>query len=961
MRNFLIFAAGLLLLAGHHTSAQTYSEYSVELVTNTSSTFRVTRSSNSKKETIRYRTVGISGMPNRHFSEMVGTFTFEAGGDTFQDFVVSYPSFGNTEFDIIYSYQSTNNRTYRFEVLDSEERTILASCNNSITYDQNRQFTDALVSKGTDLIYFTSNGSISSGVPGKYVDIPSDGATEWEDVKDSDAYKYLAGISTENYLSNLHLNIERTRKYYNYIGNKLYAAVYFTMKEEDDGYQYIQIVLDSNSYDGSDPDGKVNDPENSVYKACFILSYDPSGSVMSDPHYQFFPHRYDYVDNTTASSHGVSHFEFDYSNSHLYQQKFKSGDWDYRAPNAGALVLTPANHTLYVRTDAAGSGDDTWYFKDLYARVTLADNVAPVLLSDPRVITGYHYRGSLSVIYLPFRESVFVTGTPTISTSWGTFTYLGGSGTNVLSFTGTIDAAPGTTLSVTGLNGTVKDMVGNAFVWPGTQTTSDYVREENTINDLAKDGEGRYLITSREDLYKLATITNAGNLPAGKTFLQTVDISCDNTYVPIGNKENPFTGTYDGGGHTIRDITVNIENGMNLGVFGFVDGTSNNWSTISNLFVRNCSFTGFESVGGIMGRMGNFTEIRNCRTYKVSLFAGGDNALCFGGIVGTIALIDKYNSVSKVTGCVSQTVVSKDSHSSTYYFGGITGQTLRTHSSSRIFLNDCLFIGDTVIGDNYTDPISGNPYYSVRQNTYYTNGSFSGEGRGYAISLGTNIGIDGEQTVYDLSEITAVGGVCLKYDNKYFCGEGTVVNLCYTGALNSGWAPTYSVNGTPISGSSFTMPAGNVTVSASTSLAAELPLSATQATVMGETKYVTTFYQSANNYQLPVGARAYTVRIDGTTMVLHQIGDDGRVIPHGNAVIVIGDTPTIILTKISSTSVTPHSGNILMGDNSAIAVTNGKVGNKTPYVLGISGGVLNFYKFTGTSIPGGKAFYLKNE
>ena len=43
----------------------------------------------------------------------------------------------------------------------------------------------------------------------------------------------------------------------------------------------------------------------------FILSYDPSGSVMSDDHYQFFPHRYDYIDKATETSNGISHYEFD--------------------------------------------------------------------------------------------------------------------------------------------------------------------------------------------------------------------------------------------------------------------------------------------------------------------------------------------------------------------------------------------------------------------------------------------------------------------------------------------------------------------------------------------------------------------------------------------------------------------------------------------------------------------------
>ena len=44
-----------------------------------------------------------------------------------------------------------------------------------------------------------------------------------------------------------------------------------------------------------------------------------------------------------------------------------------------------------------------------------------------------------------------------------------------------------------------------------------------------------------------------------------------------------------------------------------------------------------------------------------------------------------------------------------------------------------------------------------------------------------------------------------------------------------------------------------------------------------------------------------------------------------------------------------------------MTVTAGKVEGKTPYVLNISGGDLGFYKFGGSTIPAGKAYYLKSE
>ena len=45
------------------------------------------------------------------------------------------------------------------------------------------------------------------------------------------------------------------------------------MKEKNDGYYYVQIIpgTANASYDGADPNGSVNTPANSVYKACFEL------------------------------------------------------------------------------------------------------------------------------------------------------------------------------------------------------------------------------------------------------------------------------------------------------------------------------------------------------------------------------------------------------------------------------------------------------------------------------------------------------------------------------------------------------------------------------------------------------------------------------------------------------------------------------------------------------------------
>ena len=142
----------------------------------------------------------------------------------------------------------------------------------------------------------------------------------------------------------------------------------------------------------------------------------------------------------------------------------------------------------------------------------------------------------------------------------------------------------------------------------------------------------------------------------------------------------------------------------------------------------------------------------------------------------------------------------------------------------------------------------------------------------------------------------------------------------------------------------------------------DLTLTATAATVLGEEKYVTTFFNSALNYQLPEGALAYTAGLDGTQVVFYRIGENSDVIPAGTAVIIVADAASITLTKTTDPGITIASAkNILTGADLPTAVSEGKVEGKMPYVLGISGGTLGLYKYTGDQIPAGKAFYLATE
>ena len=137
-------------------------------------------------------------------------------------------------------------------------------------------------------------------------------------------------------------------------------------------------------------------------------------------------------------------------------------------------------------------------------------------------------------------------------------------------------------------------------------------------------------------------------------------------------------------------------------------------------------------------------------------------------------------------------------------------------------------------------------------------------------------------------------------------------------------------------------------------------VTAQRVTVSGEVKYVTTFFNGTQDLQLPAGALAYTVKKNGDNLEFYRIGKESNVIPKGTAVVIIADktsndpTMVIALTRLDSTTLTVEDGtNDLQGSD---AVVNNSSHDK--YVLGINGSTLGFYKYSGTSIPAGKAYMV---
>ena len=144
--------AAAAIIAAIPAAASTFS------VTGSASTFTITRSGDtSAAETVLYRTVPLSAFPGQHYTAKSDTLVF-APGQTTTNIVVSERSPSTDAF----KYQTGTTRSYRFEVLD-QNGFRLADTSRAVSSGLTQFSGSYVYGCVSDLVYFTSGGSITSG------------------------------------------------------------------------------------------------------------------------------------------------------------------------------------------------------------------------------------------------------------------------------------------------------------------------------------------------------------------------------------------------------------------------------------------------------------------------------------------------------------------------------------------------------------------------------------------------------------------------------------------------------------------------------------------------------------------------------------------------------------------------------------------------------------------------------
>lgn len=178
---------------------------------------------------------------------------------------------------------------------------------------------------------------------------------------------------------------------------------------------------------------------------------------------------------------------------------------------------------------------------------------------------------------------------------------------------------------------------------------------------IEQDGDGVYQIASAGDLDEFATLVNGGTTSACATV--TADITANSGFTPIGTSTSIcYTGTFDGGGHTITLALSNSKSDYQ-GLFGYVGSGA----TIKDVTVDG-SVSGDFCVAGIASSVsadnGETTTISGC-TNKATITGAGNY---IGGIVGYIPQC--FGTVT-ISDCQNEGKIA----GTPYSCGGIVGGT----------------------------------------------------------------------------------------------------------------------------------------------------------------------------------------------------------------------------------------------------------------------------------------------
>ena len=335
------------------------------------------------------------------------------------------------------------------------------------------------------------------------------------------------------------------------------------------------------------------------------------------------------------------------------------------------------------------------------------------------------------------------------------------------------NVVPGYTITKLQANGTEERNLSAAITPEAGKFYNITLNKDKGYTD---DGQGNYTVTSAEGLKNIAKLVNEEGQTdiditlTGNITLTGVDEG-ESNWTPIGIDYNhQYTGTFDGGGHTITGLTVTTSD-QYAGLFGYIgSGGKVKNVTLEDVKIESNHSSGY--VGGVAGY--SYGTLENCSVS--GSVSGSGSSSDVGGVVG-------YQTGGSITGCSSSATVK-----GTQRAGGMAGVT-----NNGATLTACYATGDVTLVSNGTDSyfaggVVGNNGSSSTLKACYAWGSVTGSKSSGTVYVG---GVTGSN---DLGTLTACyhakgtvsgpGGATGGVAGRNFKGLmpcGGIITACYWG------------------------------------------------------------------------------------------------------------------------------------------------------------------------------------
>lgn len=208
------------------------------------------------------------------------------------------------------------------------------------------------------------------------------------------------------------------------------------------------------------------------------------------------------------------------------------------------------------------------------------------------------------------------------------------------------------------------------------------------------DGSSRdpYEISTCAELYDINNDLDA-------TYELTANIDCSFTPTEmIGNETTPFSGTFNGRGYTIANITFADDSISNMGLFGYASE-----ATITNVNLDNIVFEGLDAVGALVGftyqTTISYIGVTNSNIASDGQYAGSIVGYLGGSTIGVSYAEDAVVTGSNLVGGLAGITIGPSTIYDSYFQGSLDGATLVGGITGQVGA------GPAIVGDTYADAI----------------------------------------------------------------------------------------------------------------------------------------------------------------------------------------------------------------------------------------------------------------